>query len=174
ERDVPAAALPRVGGAPGVRVRWGRPHRDGHRGRAARDRGESEQHDGRDRWSIPAVVTSWWWWRVCVRGSRRVPARGLVLARPAPAPLARDDAAVDEDLAAPDAPGLTALERTGEARRLERAVDAERLGPLDVVAALGEPEVEVVGVLAGQRQVGLGGRGRRRPARRGPGGGVEK
>ena len=55
-----------------------------------------------------------------------------VLARTATGPLAGDDDALDEQLAAPDAPGLPALERAGEALDACRAVPAEGLGVLDV------------------------------------------
>ena len=41
--------------------------------------------------------------------------RHRVLARAATGPLAGDDGALDEELAAPDAPGLLALEGAGEA-----------------------------------------------------------
>src|SRR5690606_40202735 len=47
--------------------------------------------------------------------------RPRVLARAAARPLARHDHTADEQLAAPDAPGLLALQRAGEALLAERS-----------------------------------------------------
>src|SRR5690606_9952386 len=75
----------------------------------------------------------------------------LRLARPATTPLAGHHDTVDEDLAAPDAPGLVALEGAGEAALDEGAGAAERLGLLDLRAVLGEPQLRVVGTTRQQR-----------------------
>ena len=71
------------------------------------------------------------------------------LAGPAPRALAGHDDAGDDELPAPDAPRLAALEGTGEARLAQGAGDAEGLGGLDVGRRLGEPQV---GVLRPARQ----------------------
>src|SRR6266700_469966 len=63
------------------------------------------------------------------------------LAGTAPRPLAGDDDALDEELAAPDAPGLLALESALEAGLTDGAVGAHRLGELDVGRGLGEEEL---------------------------------
>src|SRR3954451_21887173 len=55
--------------------------------------------------------------------------------------LARDHDAAFEDLAAPDAPGLAAVQRAGQARRPHGAVGAEALGTLQLGRALGEPQL---------------------------------
>ncbi|ACQ81137.1 hypothetical protein Bcav_2892 [Beutenbergia cavernae DSM 12333] len=107
---------------------------------------------------------------VIQRPSGRGGRRHLGLARTAAAALARDDDAVHEHLAAPDAPRLAPADGAREALDAERAVGAQGLGPLDVVTALGEPEVTDVGLLAGQGggadQVSRRGDGRdRRPGR---------
>src|SRR4051794_1496483 len=67
-----------------------------------------------------------------------------LLARAAPRSLARDHGAAFEDLAAPDAPGLAAVERAGQARRPHGAVGAEALGDLQLGRALGEPQLRVL------------------------------
>src|SRR6478609_9971099 len=67
-----------------------------------------------------------------------------VLARTAAWPLASHDGALDEQLPAPDSPRLLALEGAGEALDARRAEPAERLGELDVLGSLGEPELRVV------------------------------
>jgi len=53
------------------------------------------------------------------------------LAGTAAGALARDDDAVDDELATPDAPGLAPVERTGQARLPERAGNTQGLGVLD-------------------------------------------
>src|SRR5688500_15003 len=68
----------------------------------------------------------------------------VLLARATAGPLARDDRATLEDLAAPDAPGLRPLDRTGQALDAQRAVPALRLGQLQLGRRLGEPKVRVV------------------------------
>src|SRR4051794_11489850 len=70
-------------------------------------------------------------------------AREVLLARTAPGPLARDDRATLEDLAAPDAPRLGTLHGAGEALDAQRAVPAERLGQLQLGRGVGEPQVRV-------------------------------
>src|SRR5690606_21965129 len=80
----------------------------------------------------------------CPHGAGRGSRSGRVLAGPAATALRRDDDAVDEDLAAPDAPGLGAFDRAGEAALEERAGLAQRLGLLDLGLLLGEPELGVV------------------------------
>ena len=67
---------------------------------------------------------------------------GAHLRRPAPTPLVREHLAVGEELAAPDAPRLTPFDRGVEALVLHRALDAERLGPQDVVELLREEQVD--------------------------------
>src|SRR5690606_34493172 len=69
--------------------------------------------------------------------------RPRVLARAAARPLARHDHTADEQLAAPDAPGLLALQRAGEALLAERALQAQGLGELDVGGSLGEAQLRV-------------------------------
>src|SRR5690606_26084274 len=69
--------------------------------------------------------------------------RDRVLARAAARTLARHDRAAKDQLAAPDAPRLGALQRALEAGLLDRAPGAERLGELDVLRRLGEPQVRV-------------------------------
>ncbi len=71
-------------------------------------------------------------------------------ARATAAPLLGHHDASDEDLAAPHAPGLAALERAGEAGVPRRAQLAQRLRLLEVGRALREPQVPGRG-LAGQR-----------------------
>src|SRR5215470_11649309 len=68
----------------------------------------------------------------------------LALARASARPLARHDDAGDEQLAAPDAPRLPALESAGEAVSADGAGPAQRLRVLDVGWRLGEPEFRVV------------------------------
>src|SRR3954453_20774593 len=74
----------------------------------------------------------------------------LVLAGPAAGPLAGDPHSLQEQLATPDTPGFTPLEGPGEALGASRAVQAERLGNLDVLRSLGE---EQLGVLPTARQL---------------------
>jgi len=69
----------------------------------------------------------------------------LRLAGAATRPLAGHDDTRDEQLAAPDAPGLPALQRTGEAGQPDGAVRAQRLGVLDVRRALREEELGGLG-----------------------------
>jgi len=68
----------------------------------------------------------------------------LVLARAPTRTLSGDDYSLQEQLSAPDAPGLSPLQRTGEAEIADGAVQAQRLGELDVGRRLGEPQVRVV------------------------------
>src|SRR3954471_18108516 len=63
------------------------------------------------------------------------------LRRTAPTALVGEDLAVREELATPHAPRLTPLDGRGEALVLDRALDAERLGPQDVVELLREEQV---------------------------------
>jgi hypothetical protein len=56
---------------------------------------------------------------------------------------------VREDLAAPDAARLGALERARQAGLAQGARPARRLGQLEVGGLLGEPEVRIIA--AGQR-----------------------
>jgi hypothetical protein len=51
---------------------------------------------------------------------------------------------LEEQLSAPDAPGLTPLQSSGEAEVPHGAVLAQRLGELDVGRRLGEPQLRVV------------------------------
>src|SRR3954468_6187607 len=67
-----------------------------------------------------------------------------LLARTASRSLAGDYDATFEDLAAPDTPGLAAVERAGQARRPHRAVGAEALRELQLGRALGEPQLRVL------------------------------
>src|SRR4051812_17517709 len=68
----------------------------------------------------------------------------LVLAGTTAGPLARDHHALEEELAAPDTPGLTALEGAVETQGPDRAVQAQGLGELHVDGRLGEPRLRVV------------------------------
>src|SRR5689334_10566098 len=70
-------------------------------------------------------------------------AREVFLTRTATGPLARDDHAVVEDLAAPDTPGLGPLQSAREALDAYRAVAAERLGQLQLGRLVREPQVRV-------------------------------
>src|SRR3954468_16501276 len=63
----------------------------------------------------------------------------VLLTGPATRPLARNNRAPLEDLAAPYTPGLGALHRAGQALDPYRAVDAERLGELQLSRCVGEP-----------------------------------
>src|SRR3954449_11854206 len=65
------------------------------------------------------------------------------LARTAAGPLARNDRATLEDLAAPDAPRLTPLDRAGQALDAQRAVPAERLRQFQLGRGVREPKVRV-------------------------------
>src|SRR6266540_3496791 len=82
---------------------------------------------------------------------RRV-ARDILLARATARPLARNDRTTLEDLAAPDAPRLTALDRAGEALGADRALRAEGLRGLELGRRVGEPQVRVEGAA---RHLGL-------------------
>ena len=82
----------------------------------------------------------------------------VVLAGTAARPLAGDDHATLEDLAAPHSPRLPTLDGAGEAGEAGRAVPAQVLGPLQIGRRLGEPEIgvlhaagDVVRALLGQR-----------------------
>jgi hypothetical protein len=68
----------------------------------------------------------------------------LVLARTPARTLAGDHHSLEEQLSAPDAPGLTPLQGSGEADVPHGALLAQRLGVLDVGRRLGEPQVRVV------------------------------
>src|SRR4051812_41925197 len=59
-------------------------------------------------------------------------ARDILLAGTTARPLARNHSTALEDLAAPDAPGLTALDCASEALGAQRALRAERLRRLEV------------------------------------------
>src|SRR4051794_40386855 len=65
-----------------------------------------------------------------------------VLGRAAPLALLSQDLAVGEQVPAPDAPGLTPLERTLEARLGQRAQPADGLGPRDVIDLLREEQTD--------------------------------
>src|SRR3954453_11156758 len=82
--------------------------------------------------------------------------------------LALDHDAAFEDLAAPDTPGLAAVEGAGQAGRPHRAVGAEALRELQLGRALGEPQLRVLDP-ARQGPAGRG-RGQRKP--RSPRGGA--
>ena len=98
------------------------------------------------------------WW--CERTTRRTPSRcpkvgrGAVVSRSirrrpgscagVHADVSGHDDALDEQLAAPDAPRLLTVQRAGEALGERRALPAQGLGELDVSRALGEPELCVV------------------------------
>ena len=87
-------------------------------------------------------------------GARRTSrSRGDVgLPRTSPWPLAGHYHTPQEQLAAPDAPGLGALERAGQAVSLPRAPTAQCLRVLHVIRRLGEEQIRVVG--AGQPLAG--------------------
>src|SRR3954453_4606921 len=72
-----------------------------------------------------------------------VPSRGAHLPGASPRPLPGDDDSAFEDLAAPDAPWLSAVQCAGEAGVPDRAVAAQALGLLEVFRALGEPQLRV-------------------------------
>src|SRR3954454_19601682 len=65
-----------------------------------------------------------------------------VLGRPAPFALLSQHLAVGEEMPAPDAPGLTPLERTLEAGLGQRAQAADGLGPGDVIDLLREEQAD--------------------------------
>jgi len=67
-------------------------------------------------------------------------------------PLARDDHASFEDLAAPDPVGFAAFDRSGQARSAQRAGPAMRPGQLQVGWQAGEPQLRVL-ALARQQPV---------------------
>src|SRR5215211_3686844 len=73
---------------------------------------------------------------VAVLGSGLDASRGDLLAGAAPRSLARDHDAALEDLAAPDTPGLAAVQRARQARVAHRAVGAEALRTLQLGRAL--------------------------------------
>src|ERR671914_259320 len=75
-------------------------------------------------------------------GRRAGVGRG-VLPRPAARPLPRNDHTAHEQFAAPNAPRLPTLERAGQASTPDRAVDAQRLGELDVGGRLSEEKLRV-------------------------------
>ena len=89
-----------------------------------------------------AAAPSFWFWPASVDL--------LGLAGPASRPLARDHHALEEELAAPDAPRLTPFEGSVEAQGLHRAVLAQGLGVLHVRGGLGKPQLCVVDA-AGQQ-----------------------
>src|SRR4051794_3197283 len=60
-------------------------------------------------------------------------------------PLPRHNRAPLEDLATPHTPGLGALYRAGQALDPDRAIDAQRLGELELSRCVGEPQVGVEG-----------------------------
>src|SRR5262249_27429764 len=72
-----------------------------------------------------------------------VPLKGS-LAGPTARTLAWDDGAVLEDLATPHAPGLLPGQRAVQARKLDRAMSAQLLGPLQLSRGLGEPQIRVL------------------------------
>jgi hypothetical protein len=51
---------------------------------------------------------------------------------------------LEEQLATPDAPGLAPFQSTGQALGSDRALQAERLGNLDVLRSLGEEQLGVL------------------------------
>src|SRR6185437_8271412 len=65
------------------------------------------------------------------------------LARTSAGALARHDRAAHQQLAAPDTPGLPALERTGQAGQPGLTAPAHRLGRLHVLGRLGEVQLRV-------------------------------
>jgi len=67
-----------------------------------------------------------------------------VLTRTAARTLAGDHYSLKEELTAPDAPGLSPLERAGQAQGLDRAIRAQSLRVLHVRGGLGEEELRVV------------------------------
>src|SRR5690606_19596311 len=75
------------------------------------------------------------------RGGRGPLGSDVVLARTSSRPLARNDYAGDEQLAAPDSPWLTPGERAIEALPPDRAAEADRLGELHVSRGFGEEEL---------------------------------
>ena len=81
-------------------------------------------------------------------------ALGSLLTRPTPATLARYHHAIDQDFAAPYAPGLPPTQRAVEALGHQWAGLAHGLGLFDVVALLGEPEVKRIAYLAGKLDIG--------------------
>jgi len=66
------------------------------------------------------------------------------LARTSPRSLARHDRAAQEELAAPDSPGLPPLPCSGEAGGPRGALPAESLGRLYVIRRLGEEQLRVI------------------------------
>jgi hypothetical protein len=89
--------------------------------------------DGPDGYSLPLTPVSRW-----LLGSH------VRLAGPAPRSLARHDRAPQEELAAPDAPGLPPLQRSGEAGGPRRALPAQSLGRLHLIRRLGEEQLRVI------------------------------
>src|SRR5580704_12445320 len=66
------------------------------------------------------------------------------LDRTAASTLMRHDRAADQQLAAPDTPGLAALERAGQARDPGPASPAHRLRPLHILRRLGEEQLRIL------------------------------
>src|SRR5262245_41927553 len=69
--------------------------------------------------------------------------RDVLLTWPATRPLARNDRATLEDLAAPDAPWLGSLQGASEALDAYGALTAQRLGQLQLRGNVREPQVRV-------------------------------
>src|SRR5205814_721396 len=78
----------------------------------------------------------------------------LVLSGAPPSALTVDDPASVEQLAAPDTPGLAALDRLLETRELEGARLADHLGLGDLVLRLGEEEVQQASITGSALGVG--------------------
>src|SRR4051794_39806569 len=85
-------------------------------------------------WVIGVFSVGCCWSSRCLRGY-------LVLAGTAAWTLAGDHHSCLEQLSAPDAPGLPALQGAGEALGPDRAAQAEGLGNLDVLRRLGEEQL---------------------------------
>ena len=81
---------------------------------------------------------------------------GVDLARAATGTLARDDHALHQQFAAPDAPGLSAPERTGQAADPGPASPAQRLCLLRVLRGLGEEQLRFLqaGKISSHRDLG--------------------
>lgn len=75
------------------------------------------------------------------------------LAWPSTRTLIRHDGPAFEDLCTPNAPRFPPLQRGVQARRSDRAVRAQRLGALEVVAILGEPQVGIAEPARHRRRV---------------------
>src|SRR3954454_4395027 len=83
-------------------------------------------------------------------GRRLRSRRDLVLAGSPAGALAWDHDTLQEQLATPDAPGLTTFQGAGQALPADRAVLAQGFRLLDVCRGLGEPQL---GVVAAARQL---------------------